>query len=725
MGAEATSEEQNNDAAAGPEIDAALHSVAARTGRLMVRNLGGLLAPLTVISVSLWMALLTGLMGLDGRAVIRDGAVQLVSPGPRPVVTLLLITVVLMAVHLIFVAAVADATVDALLDRPVSAGRSLRAALRRSGQVLVLFVVVGVAVVTVVVLAVVTSPARSLSVFVALTLPLVAAAACWLLLAVPIVVLYESGPFRALRRLWQITRYRRTLMVWHALMTMIVPPVAVGAVAGPLISSLPGIAESVAKTAISTVLGVLTAAWQGTAATVVTLNRRYPFSTRGRDARPDTLSLADLAGRREEASSPHKRRPRRAAALAVVLMAAPATVYGGYLYANPLNLPDITSRSFGVDEHANELILLGGDRPAVRAGMRSMLSPAIYVCADRDCHHLSSIKYPYDFPIKAAPLPDGSMAVFWTEQSDKRSWPLLLGRCAGEGDCPRDLQKELIVGKSDGPVIAFAIATSGPAVTAAILSSVGDRRGVLRVVRCADVSCTSLRTLATARVDMINYGLGSDADEQLVMALGAGGRPVVAYEDKDGAIILFNCHDANCRRSETKRLVGSSRHPRSADYGRTMGVEVAVPPDDRPVLLHRRGSDGTVQLLRCRTPDCAAVDRVEIAEPAVHPGHPFGSARRTWPPKALALDQDGLPLVATYDLAHRKVVLVACDVADCSRRRAVPLAATEYGHPPARLDMEVSPDGRPRILRAGIDLGDRISSQLLICRNVRCGASRG
>jgi hypothetical protein len=334
------SEQPNNTVAgprsAGPEIDATVGAVVAQVGRLLAQNFGALLTPVTVIAVLLWVpGIALVLMALDGQAVIRNGAVQPVAPRPGLLITSLVVIFAQVILHLILVAMVAVSTVDALLGRPVSTGRALRASLKRSGQLLMLLALVGAAVSTLIVLTAftpLTGPQWTLAV---LAFTLVALAACWLLLAVPIVVLYEAGPLQALGRLWRTTRRRRTLMFWHVLATAIVVPVALGAIGRLLASLLPGISESIAETAITTVLGVLTLAWQGIAVTVVNLNQRYPFSVRWRDAPPDTLSLADLTTRRAGTPSPRKRRPGRAAALTVFLMAAPGVLYGGYLYTNP------------------------------------------------------------------------------------------------------------------------------------------------------------------------------------------------------------------------------------------------------------------------------------------------------------------------------------------------------------------------------------------------------
>lgn len=724
---------------AGLEINAGLRSVVAQGGRLLVRNPGALFSPVIVISVLLWSpCLAVVLMALDGQALIRNGAVEPVAPRPGLVITSSAVILALMSAHLVLVAMVAVMTVDALLDRPVSAGRALRAALRCSGRLLMPLALAGVAASALILLVAFTPPAGRSWMFVAPALTLVAVVACWLLLAVPIVVLYESGPFLALGRLWQITRRRRTMMSWHAMVTAIVVPIALGAAGGLVASLLTGISESIAETVMATVLGVLTVAWQGIVVTVVTLNQRYPDGARSSADRPETLSLSDLATRRTQTPAPGERRPRRAATLTVFLVAAPGILYGGYLHLNPQSLPDIASRSVTESRElpesistpfiwekgdADELVLLGGDRAAVLAKARRA-RPSIQVCADRECRQRSAFEHPafWDGSSAAAPLPDGSMAVTWVDPADLRGpsvAQIRLDRCRDQG-CSRNPEEHRVIAKSDEYVSLIAIAASGTAIIVAFLSQHDRKRAELRIVRCADIFCTSPRTLAKTRVEPSKNINGIGMDEPLGLAIGAGGRPVVAYEnDADGAITLFSCYDAHCRRHVTRRVVEPG-FGGSAQIPGTKGVEMAVPADDRPVLLHRRIHDGAVRLLRCRTSDCVAIDAVEVAKPEVHPSSHHSDA--LWPPKALALDSNGLPLVVTYDFDHRSTVLVGCDTADCSRRHIKPLGETEYFYPPARLDMVVSPDGRPRILRSGIRHGERTDSQLLICRNVRCGA---
>jgi hypothetical protein len=318
----------------------------------------------------------------------------------------------------------------------------------------------------------------------------------------------------------------------------------------------------------------------------------------------------------------------------------------------------------------------------------------------------------------------------WRDPDGEKPYPKVvrLMRCTVRG-CPVAHFSPVIArGEGNGEV---DVAASGSGAVAAVMfhpeaerrKDDGQSSSTLRIVSCADMSCAAPRTLVTTRLALPVGGIGviggaRDDDEQLAIATGSKGRPVVAYEDPhNGAVTVVSCDDASCRRPVVRRLVepqrsGLDRGGHSVEARR--GVELVVAPDDRPVLLYRDVRSGQVRLLRCRTPDCAGVDAVTVTGPQIDE-----------PMRALALAHDGLPLVATFDMARRRLVLAACRTADCARRDSVVLLNdVDPGvEAPDGLHMVVSRDGRPAVLWTGIDEGDGPSrARLVSCRDVRCGA---
>ncbi|MQA06693.1 MAG: hypothetical protein GEV07_29650 [Streptosporangiales bacterium] len=131
------------------------------------------------------------------------------------------------------------------------------------------------------------------------------------------------------------------------------------------------------------------------------------------------------------------------------------------------------------------------------------------------------------------------------------------------------------------------------------------------------------------------------------------------------------------------------------------------------MVAYRDLLDGTVRLLSCG--DLTCKERESYALTGQGWAHP-------WP--TLTVDRTGRPLVVTYDLTARQLVLVACKDTGCERRTNVPLDRWDAG--PGNTAVTVDRDNRPVVLRIDIgaadELFDRGHSDVLTCDRVRCGA---
>jgi hypothetical protein len=247
-----------------------------------------------------------------------------------------------------------------------------------------------------------------------------------------------------------------------------------------------------------------------------------------------------------------------------------------------------------------------------------------------------------------------------------------------------------------------------------------ERPQTLQIVRCDHFNCQEPRTLVTDRV-VGGYGpMRDEKDRRLAIAEGARGRPVVVSENKaTHAITIVSCDDSDCRHSVTRQVTRPVPHVRDT-YLETEGVDVVVPPDDRPIIMHGDAATGNLQLLRCRTSDCAASDAVTIAGPYYTPeGGKWG------PEWGLALGSDGLPLIATYEQNRGRVVLIACQNADCSRRSKVTLSDDLRVRGRDALDdlqLKVDAKGRPHLLLAIVGR-EAWEARLLTCHEPKCGAA--
>ncbi|MQA87750.1 MAG: hypothetical protein GEV03_24795 [Streptosporangiales bacterium] len=239
------------------------------------------------------------------------------------------------------------------------------------------------------------------------------------------------------------------------------------------------------------------------------------------------------------------------------------------------------------------------------------------------------------------------------------------------------------------------------------------RRATLRLTRCADVACADPRTVTLA--EMRGRSAGRHA-RPLAVAVDRLDRPVVAYLDTEtGAISVVSCDSAACQNPEVRRPLGPVLD-RDVERARDLvGVDLALDRQGRPVLAYRHFRTGAAMLLTCASRECERGTETRLTEPGW---------RRPYP--GLTLDGRGNPLVATYDIAARTLVLVACDDIVCRERSTLPLAEVEqdFGH----LDIAMGVDGRPWIAWTGVAPGelqppgaeDEASLQIIACAHQRC-----
>ncbi len=267
------------------------------------------------------------------------------------------------------------------------------------------------------------------------------------------------------------------------------------------------------------------------------------------------------------------------------------------------------------------------------------------------------------------------------------------------------------------------------AVTAALSDRGGrhppqaDRDGRdLRLLRCTRLPCDRPEVLATLHPPYISSG----HDEPVAIATGRSGRPVIAMQDVlHGGLTVVSCDDADCDRPRTARFGrrddSTVQEDDRFDAVSTMtrrlhfldpdAVEVAVPPDDRPIVTYRNMVTGAATLLRCRTPDCASADTTVLSPPGLAQHAP-----------ALTVGPDGLPLIAVHNLTNTSVP---------SSPAATPPAPTATG--PASAPTEVSPAPGPRRRTRRPSAGavgrrfrrPRYELHLTTCRRARCAGGTG
>jgi hypothetical protein len=693
---------------------------------LATRRLLSLLVPAAVLFVPAGVISGGLIVAAVGRhALIVNGDLHVVSASPGLVVGTIAALVVVFTGYAMALAATAMMSAGLLLGRPVRPGAAVRAAGRRPVTLSALGVMVGAL------------GALALAADIAMTrwavwagvatFAVVLLSGWWLTLGLPIAMLDGRGAWQSVRRAWSVSRQRRTRQSIALTLGMLVGPGLFIAGVRWALSPLDGAAHIVLGNAVIAIASVIMMPFQAGTLAVAALNQHYPVAPLSQsypgspEEKPgEPLDLVRVAGRLSGTGSVLRR--TRCAVLLVALLPLPGLLYGGYVWRNPLGLPtdhNLVKDRFG--RYPAALHLLPGERAM---GISPDLSAR--VCADAGCAD-SRLYNGYDMgaqvqPIGTATLPDGTVATAaWLPQhpgSEDGRGPraLRLLRCGADGcGSSRTSQNAPIVARSDSDVAyseaAAMTVTRDGIVIAAVLPDYQDNRDgghdlglQLRLIRCADIRCSARHTAVILRQRLRGLGIAS---RPIAVAADQDGRPVVAYQDHT-TVNVIACDSADCRHPQVTQLTPQVER---LDLGLTDksymdGVDIAVPPDHRPVLTYRDPRTGAARLLRCRTFDCTQAANTALSGPGPWQSRP-----------ALTLDRDGRPLIATYN--RDMLILVACQDFGCDRRRRVALAKLENG--PGFLDLAVRRDGHPLVLwRDGLPLSGG-PLHLTTCARPRCG----
>ena len=177
-------------------------------------------------------------------------------------------------------------------------------------------------------------------------------------------------------------------------------------------------------------------------------------------------------------------------------------------------------------------------------------------------------------------------------------------------------------------------------------------------------------------------------------ARGDDGSVVAAYIDRStDDVIVLNCSDPLCS-SHTTTSVALSGDPRE--------LSIALDSNGNPAILVKNNAEQAL-LLRCRTTDCSETDPLAVVA---------GDAD-----DAKLVLQDDLPLIVyertTGQLADHQIVMLRCQTSLCERSNETVIA---NGSEPA---LALDNDGYPLIAWGTID--DRL--ELLRCLDVTCDRS--
>jgi hypothetical protein len=626
-------------------------------------------------------------IGRDG--LIANGGLEPLSVSSGLAVETIAALLVGLVTYVIALAAMVVMSAGLLLGQPVRPGAALRAAAGRP----VALAVLGALAVTLGVLSF--GASNGIEVWTqtmwisVVTFIIVLGSGLWLTLGLPIALLDGRGTWRSVGRAWSVSRQRGTRNAFVLMLGVLVGPGLFVAGVHWALSPLSGVAHPLLANAITGVASLAVVPFQAMTLTVVALNQRYPaYAREPQNQMP--LDLVPIAGRLSAVGPVARPRPR-SAVLLVAALPLPGLLYSGYVWLNPLDLPTDHVMRGQFSRHSVTLHLLPDGRPMEIADNLSAR-----VCADQGCGDTRLYDY-HDIGAQgekaSVTLPDGTVAAAaWfpgpgrTKSGERqrvlRLFPCSTGGCGGEsavGNAP-------IVDHGGGGEYSSAAAmtvTRDGILIASVRPEKFGKPELVRLIRCADIRCAAPDAVTVTHLPFEIFGVHN---RPIAVAAGQSGRPVMAYENRDsGAVTVISCDSIECHHPRVTQPSPPVRAhtPLSADDRDLDGIDLVVPPDDRPVLTFRNARTGAAQLLHCRTSDCAHADNTALTGPG-----PW----RSWP--ALTLDRDGRPLTATYD--HGMLVLIACRDFGCDHRRSVALAKLKNG--PGYLDLAIGRDRRPVVL---------------------------
>ncbi|MCT9933619.1 hypothetical protein N5079_25725 [Planotetraspora sp. A-T 1434] len=386
---------------------------------------------------------------------------------------------------------------------------------------------------------------------------------------------------------------------------------------------------------------------------------------------------------------------RRAGWWPLILALLPGLLYGTYLVANPRELVSVIDNEVGTNHltryPTTQITYLPNGRPVI---IRADGDPTLTFCDDATCggHTTVTLKQYFDIHPAVTVTADGSVLIAgWVLIPGGRDrMELHLFSCRPTG-CARRSGPPLRA--RDGSwleVHAAAVATANGIAIASIAPGPGGRYGETALVQlalCRDFACADHRTIPLGTVTNSTTSVSLD-NRILAITATADGRPVIAYTDRSSQkTTVARCDSAACVKPAINTFDASRSELGLRATGSFRG-QIALRPDDRPVLVLNDPEDDTAKIFTCADPACSQPPREVRVPEIIALGAP-----------GLALDSRGRPMLAGYDRASDRLAVLSCQDDRCDRRAETPLIRTFGGV--GHLDAAVGPDRRTHILWYG------------------------
>lgn len=238
-----------------------------------------------------------------------------------------------------------------------------------------------------------------------------------------------------------------------------------------------------------------------------------------------------------------------------------------------------------------------------------------------------------------------------------------------------------------------------------------DTRGALNVAHCGDPRCEDPGAITITEIDpgAASSAVGVDIGGWISMTIGADGLPIIAYHDAArGALKIAHCENGLCTEATIAIL---DRGGGTDGPGVGTDTDIAIGPDDLPVVAFRDAEDVALKIARCSDERCTqAVISTVVREPGLDPGH--NSSMRLAP--------DGSPMIVYGDWSETEpgIYLAKCSSPSCELVSVSRIDAAEDGES-ADPALGLDKDGLPVIAFRQREPGDERASRIL--KVVRCG----
>lgn len=180
-----------------------------------------------------------------------------------------------------------------------------------------------------------------------------------------------------------------------------------------------------------------------------------------------------------------------------------------------------------------------------------------------------------------------------------------------------------------------------------VISEIDVTAHALKVVHCGNIECRP----GSQTVTMVTGGGANQIDNYSSLAIGADGKPVIAYHGITGSLSVVKCNDAACSgHDETESVV---------DPGASVGTfpSIAVGTDGFPVIAYRDSVAHTQKVAKCNDPACAGGgETISTINDADSAG--VGAS--------IAVENDGNPVIAYKDKTLNAVRVAKCNDPACA-----------------------------------------------------------